>query len=90
MAGCAAATSEDTKRIEIAAAMAAVTKVKKNLPPWPDYCRKEMPGVVPKVGEPVWGTQARWDVVRDQENTRIDWCSKHYDGLSNDFGESVP
>lgn len=45
-----------------------------------------MPAVVPKVGEKYRWTQARWEVVRDQENRRIEWCAVHYESIAKEFG----
>lgn len=44
-----------------------------------------MPTVVPKLDEPVWGTQKRWEINRSNENKRIEWCSSHYEATRTMF-----
>lgn len=59
------------------------------LPGWPEYCSKEMAGVVPKLNEPVWGTQARWNIILSNENQRIEWCDKFYNQLKDNLANAV-
>ena len=63
----------------------AVTKARVTLPDWPTYCSEHMPAVVPKVGEKFRHTQSRWEVVRDNENARIQWCSDHYGTVKKSY-----
>lgn len=37
-----------------------------------------MPTVVPKLGEPIYGTQKRWEYTREAENKSRAWCSNFY------------
>ena len=66
-------------RMNEAARQGAIARVQTPLPDWPGYCTDAMPAVVPKVGELFRHTQARWEVVRENENKRIEWCAAHYD-----------
>ena len=49
-----------------------------NLPDLPPYCTDPMPGVEPKLNEPIDGPQKRWRIVQQHENERIEWCANHY------------
>ena len=79
LSACASTDLTD-RNVEAAAEMGRLS-AGITLPPWPDYCREPMPRVIPKLHEPVWGTQMRWQVVADNENKRILWCAEHYDGI---------
>jgi hypothetical protein len=68
-------------RIDSAAAQIGAQRAGDNLPDWPAYCRAPMPKVDPKLDEPIYGSQKRWEIVRENENDRIDWCADHYDGV---------
>ncbi|MDK1386393.1 hypothetical protein QN224_13335 [Sinorhizobium sp. 8-89] len=62
----------------------------RHLPDWPAYCSGPMPAVVPKLGEKPRWTQARWEMVREQENRRIDWCAGHYRGIADEAARGAP
>lgn len=78
--GCGSTISE--RRLDAAAQQIGKQEAGILMPPLPDYCRTPMPKVLPKLDEPVWGTQKRWEVVHDQENKRVAWCAAHYDEMS--------
>jgi hypothetical protein len=73
-----ACASDNAARLDTAAKEQGKRQAGVNLPPWPAYCREPMPGITPKLGEPVWGSQKRWEIIRSNENRRIDWCAGHY------------
>lgn len=79
LTGCTA--SQQLSRIDSAAAQIGAQRAGDNLPDWPTYCRVPMPKVEPKLDEPIYGSQKRWEIVRENENDRIDWCASHYDGV---------
>jgi hypothetical protein len=72
-------------RLNEAARQDGVARAVTPLPDWPAYCAEAMPAVVPKVGEMFRHTQARWEVVRENENKRIEWCAAHYDRISQAY-----
>jgi hypothetical protein len=74
----ACGTTKQLARLDAAAAKIGEQRAIDNLPEWPPYCSEPMSGVVPKLGEAVWGSQARWEVVRENENKRLEWCANHY------------
>nr|WP_321445690.1 hypothetical protein [uncultured Cohaesibacter sp.] len=57
-----------------------------NLPNWPPYCRDLMAKAILEKGEPVWATQRRWEILREHENKRIQWCADHYAKIQKDYG----
>lgn len=71
MAGCQNPAA-DLNRATIERALAEAPPAK---PLAPAYCTEPMPGVRPKLGEPVYITQLRWEIVREQENKRDAWCA---------------
>lgn len=77
MTACGSTIGE--RRLDAAAAQAGRIDAGVRLPPLPDYCREPMPKAIPKLDEPVWGTQARWEVLHEQENKRVAWCAANYD-----------
>lgn len=87
LSGCTSLNSKNLARLDRAAAISGKMDAGVQLPDWPDYCRTEMPLVEPKLDEPVWGTQARWEEARDNENERITWCAKHYDHIAAEAGK---
>src|SRR3546814_724634 len=74
-------------RLNQASRSTAAAQVRTPLPDWPTYCRDLMPAVVPKVGELFRHTQARWEVVRENENRRIEWCAAHFEGIRTAVGD---
>lgn len=74
LSGCG--TSE-TARLDAAAVAIGHLSAGRVPPEWPAYCRDPMPAVVPKLGEKARWTQSRWEMIREQENRRIDWCTEH-------------
>lgn len=76
LSGCT--TSADIKRLDRAAEAIGRQAAGVNLPDLPNYCSDPMPTVEPKLDEPVWGTQRRWEITRDNENKRVDWCADFY------------
>ncbi len=76
LTGCG--TNKQLARLDAAAEKIGEQRVVDNLPEWPAYCSDPMPEVIPKLNEPVWGPQERWQVVRENENKRIEWCAGHY------------
>lgn len=74
MAGC---QSDPAAEINRAAINQAIAETPRPKPVAPDYCTAPMPIVVPKLGEPVYITQMRWEIVREQENKRNAWCIAH-------------
>ncbi|MBY2932511.1 hypothetical protein [Rhizobium leguminosarum] len=77
----ACSASQQLSRLDSAAAQVGAQRAGDNLPDWPAYCRDLMPKVEPKLDEPIYGTQKRWEIVRENENDRIEWCASHYDKL---------
>ncbi|MCX5516254.1 hypothetical protein C3941_19885 [Kaistia algarum] len=72
MTGCQGDPAADVNRAAIERALAEAPAAK---PVAPDYCTTPMPSVQPKLGEPVYITQLRWEIVREQENKRNAWCA---------------
>lgn len=79
MSGC---VSSQEDRLKASAEALARHQAGTHLPEWPAYCREEMPAVTPKLNEPVWGSQARWMVVRQNENARDAWCAGFYERVA--------
>lgn len=77
--GCVSAA---TGEVASASAQQAVAESATVLPVWPDYCREHIQQVRPKLGEPVWGTQRRWEIVVANGNEKIDWCSQYYESVA--------
>jgi hypothetical protein len=66
-------------RIDAAAKKIGEERAAYNPPDYPDYCRQPMGTVIPKLSEPVWGPQERWEILQENENKRIEWCANHVD-----------
>lgn len=81
LAGCQSVQD----KLNAAKSQEAVTKARVSLPDWPVYCSEEMPAVIPKIGEKFRHSQARWEVVRDNENARIKWCAEHYGTVKKSY-----
>lgn len=67
----------------------AIAQAPTILPDWPEYCSNNMTGVTPKLEEPVWGTQSRWNIVLSNENRRIDYCAKFYNLMKDNLAHAV-
>ena len=80
LSGCG--TTDAQRRIETAAAEIGRQTAGRNLPEWPVYCREPMPAVTPKIGEKARWAQRRWEITRDNENKRVEWCAAHYDQIA--------
>lgn len=79
---CAGQQARQLARLDAAATQTGQQKAGDNLPDYPTYCSDQMPAVVPKLDEPIDGTQKRWEIVRAHENARIEWCANvFYGGL---------
>lgn len=65
-------------RLDSAAAQIGAQRAGDNLPDYPPYCSDPMPGVEPRLNEPIDGPQKRWRIVQHHENERIEWCANHY------------
>lgn len=77
----------DSKRYAAAEVQVAVAQAPTILPDWPPYCSEPMPTVVPKPQEKWRWVQGRWEIVRDGENRRVEFCSKFYaDAKANAAG----
>lgn len=85
--GCASTAIEEAAS---ASAEKAVAESATVLPAWPPYCRKHIQKVVPKLGEPVWGTQKRWEIVMENGNDKIDWCAGYYDEVAASVRNAAP
>jgi len=72
--GC---STGETARLDAAAVEIGRLSADRAAPEWPSYCRDPMPAVVPKLGEKHRWTQARWELIREEENRRIAWCADH-------------
>lgn len=77
------------KRLDDAAIVKAVAETPTILPDYPAYCSDLMPIVKPALQEPVWGSQARWEIVRKHENDRIEFCAKWY-GTTASNARGIP
>lgn len=73
--GCAT----DAAKLKDATYVKAVAQAPTILPKQPEYCREDMPTVVPVVGEKWRWTQKRWEIVREAENKSKKWCADNAD-----------
>lgn len=83
LTGCA---SSENARLETASAEVGRQSAGINLPEWPQYCREPMPTVIPKLDEPVWGSQRRWEITRENDIKRDAWCADFYGSVRAEFG----
>lgn len=68
--------------VDDAAVSKAVAQAPTVLPQYPDYCAEHVGRVVPKLNEPVYGPQERWNIVADNDDKRKDWCARWYDATA--------
>ncbi|MBN9671686.1 hypothetical protein [Roseibium aggregatum] len=71
-------------RLRLAATRTGETEASRNLPNYPDDCRKrERSGV--REGEPLDTALIRTDNALDRANARVRRCARWYDGIRTGF-----
>lgn len=76
-------STKQLQEVRQAAATQAIAKAATHLPKTPDYCRKEMPEVIPAENEKWRWVQKRWLIVREAVNKQIKWCAEDRDRIAD-------